>query len=441
MVGRRQRFVSRLDALLARHPLPTWRWAAWPALLLLAAFTAWSTVARLDEVAVAQGAVAPQGRVKTVQHLEGGIVAELFVAEGDIVAAGDPLVRLDLATGGLNRRELEARIDAERLRRQRLLAEADGLALGPPAGEAGDAAARHPDLAAAERRSFAARRRELEAAQGVVRAQISQRRLAVDELDARDRAARGNLRLARERLRISASLLAEGLTPREEHLKLEAEVEALQGEVGRLVPAKPAAQAAVSEAERRLDEFEVRFRREAEQQLAEAEQAIARLRELLAEADDQNRRADVQSPIDGIVDNIRVTTIGGVIAPGEAIADIVPIGGKLVIEAKLRAIDRGYVHPGQPAVVKISTYDFVRYGSLPGSVVRVAPDATLSERGAPYFPVTVETDRAYLGTDDDRLPITAGMQATVDIHTGSRTVIDYLVKPVLKLRDEAFRER
>jgi adhesin transport system membrane fusion protein len=433
--------VSRLDELLLRHPLPTWRAAAWPAAFLLAGFVAWSCVARLDQVAVAYGAVAPQGRVKTVQHLEGGIIAEIFVSEGDAVAAGDPLVRLDLATGGVNRRELEARLDAERLRRYRLSAEAEGQPLVAPTGTAAEGATRHPELAEAEKRSFAARRLELETAQAVVQAQIRQRRLAVDELNARERAVRRNLGLARERLRMSASLLADGLTARMEHLKLEAEVEDLQGEVQRLAPAIPGAQAAVAEAEQRVRELEVRFRREAEQQLVAAKQEIARLRELLSEADDQGRRAVVRSPIAGIVDNLRTTTIGGVISPGQAIVDIVPTAGKLVIEARLRAIDRGYVHPDQRAVVKISTYDFVRYGALDGVVVRVAPDAATSEQGVPFFPVTVETRRSYLGNEDNRLPITPGMQATVDIHTGSRTVIDYLVKPVLKLRDEAFRER
>ncbi len=430
-----------LDDLLGRHPLPTWRRVAWPSAALLAAFLGWCCAARLDEVAVADGAVAPQGRVKTVQHLEGGIVAELHVAEGDGVAAGDPLVRLDLATSGVNRRELEARLDGEVLRRRRLAAEAEGRAMAAAGGEAAAAASRHPELAEAEARAFEARRRELVAAEDVVRAQVRQRRLAVDELQARAAAVRRNLELARQRLEMSEQLLAEELTARMEHLELEAEVESLQGEVQSLVPAIPAAQAAVAEAERRLHELGVRFRREAEQQLAATEQSIAQLRELLAEADDQGRRTTVRSPIDGVVDNIRTTTIGGVIAPGEPIMDIVPTSGKLVIEARLRAIDRGYVREGQPAVVKISTYDFVRYGTLDGTVIRVAPDAAASERGEPYFPVTVETVASHLGDPSQPLPITTGMQATVDIHTGSRTVIDYLVKPVLKLRAEAFRER
>lgn len=433
--------MTRLDDLLTHHPLPTWRPLAWPVAALLAAFVAWSFVARLDEVAVAQGAVAPQGKVKTVQHLEGGIIAEIFVSEGAAVAAGDPLVRLDLATSGVNRKELEARLDGERLRRHRLAAEAAGEPLAPPTPAQDEAALRQPALAEAERRAFAARRREVEAAQSVISAQIRQRRLAVDELVARDSAAKHNLALARQRLRMSESLLADGLTARMEHLKLRAEVESLQGEVQSLAPAIPGARAAVAEAEQRLDEVDVRFRREAEQQRGESEQAIAQLRELLAEADDQNRRAVIASPIDGIVDNIRTTTIGGVVAPGQAMMDIVPTSGKLVVEARLRASDRGYVHEGQPAVVKISTYDFVRYGAVSGTVTRVAPDAATTEHGAPYFPVIVETERSYLGDDRNKLPITSGMQATVDIHTGSRTVIDYLIKPVLKLREEAFRER
>jgi adhesin transport system membrane fusion protein len=430
-----------LDALLVRHPLPTWRRVAWPSAALLAAFVGWCFFARLDEVAVAEGAVAPQGRVKTVQHLEGGIVAELHVAEGDVVEAGDPLVRLDLATVGVNRRELEARLDGELLRRRRLAAEAEGGALGAPGGEAAGASSRRPALAEAEARAFDARKRELAAAEDVVRAQVRQRKLAVEELDARAGAVRRNLALARQRLEMSEQLLEEELTARMEHLELKAEVESLQGEAQSLASAIPAAQAAVAEAERRLAELGVRFRREAEQQLGACEQSIAQLRELLAEADDQGRRTTVRSPIDGVVDTIRTTTIGGVIAPGEPIMDIVPTGGKLVIEARLRAIDRGYVREGQPAVVKISTYDFVRYGTLEGTVIRVAPDAAAPERGEPYFPVTVETERSHLGDPARPLSITTGMQATVDIHTGSRTVIDYLVKPVLKLRAEAFRER
>ena len=166
------------------------------------------------------------------------------------------------------------------------------------------------------------------------------------------------------------------------------------------------------------------------------------MQELLAQATDQGVRAEIKSPIDGVVKKLRTNTIGGVVTPGEAIMEIVPSGEKLVVEARLNPTDRGYVDAGQPAIVKISTYDFVRYGGLQGTVTQVAPDAsTDAKSGSPYFEVIVETDKSWLGAEPGSLPITAGMQATVDIRTGSRTVIDYLLKPVLKLRDEAFRER
>ena len=184
----------------------------------------------------------------------------------------------------------------------------------------------------------------------------------------------------------------------------------------------------------------IRFRREAREETGRVEQGIARLQELLAEATEQGVRAEIKSPIEGVVKNMRYNTIGGGVSPGEAIMEIVPTGDKLVVEAKLNPTDRGYVEEGQRAVVKVTTYDFVRYGGLDGAVLHVAPDSTTDQDGAPYFRVIVETDKTYLG-EEGQLPITPGMQATVDIHTGEKSVMDYLIKPALKLRHEAFRER
>jgi adhesin transport system membrane fusion protein len=186
---------------------------------------------------------------------------------------------------------------------------------------------------------------------------------------------------------------------------------------------------------------ETHFQREAEEQLGRTEQAIAQLEELLAEATEQGVRAEIKSPIDGIVKKLRYYTIGGIVSPGEPIMEIVPTGDKLVVEAKLNPTDRGYVNEGQRSLVKVSTYDFARYGGLDGTVANVAPDSTTDQNGTPYFRVIVQTDKTYLGEEEGKLPITPGMQATVDIHTGTKSVMEYLIKPVLKLRHEAFRER
>jgi adhesin transport system membrane fusion protein len=274
-----------------------------------------------------------------------------------------------------------------------------------------------------------------------MREQVKQRILEVEELTARSRAVESNYRLASERLKMSKSLLAEGLTAKMEHLELEAEVENLDGEMKSLRPSLPKVEAAVEEARQRQQETESRFRREAQDQLGKIEENIARVTELLSDATAQGIRAEIKSSINGVVKNMRYNSIGNVVKPGEPIMELVPTGDRLVVEAKLNPIDRGYVNEGQAATVKISTYDFARYGGLEGIVIRVAPDSSTDEDGAPYFRVVVQTDKNFLGLREGNLPITPGMQATVDIHTGEKSVMDYLVKPVLKLRHEAFRER
>jgi len=185
----------------------------------------------------------------------------------------------------------------------------------------------------------------------------------------------------------------------------------------------------------------LKYRREASEEIGKTGVAIGRTRELLSEATEQATRTDITSPIDGIVKKMRYCTIGGVIQGGEPILEIVPSQEDLVVEARLNPVDRGYVVEGQKAVIKISTYEYVRYGGIEGEVIRIAPDATIDDSGETYFRVIVRSDKSYLGAVPGDLPITPGMQATIDIHTGQKSVIDYLVKPVLKLRHEAFRER
>lgn len=428
---------SRLDGLLSNHPLPSWRPFAWTVMILLAGLLLWANFARLDEVSVAMGEVVPMGRVKVIQHLEGGIIQEIFVSEGDTVQPGDSLVQLDLASGGTNLEELQVRLDGEILVQARLEAEANDAPLKFPE----DVAERRSGQAAAQRQSFERRQQELVSTLGVLKEQVRQKKLEVEELSARRKAVARNVDLAKERFQMSTSLLSEGLTAKIEHLELEAEVGSLEGELQSLKPALPRAEAAVSEARARLKETEIRFQREAQDELGTVGQSIARIRELLAKATEQGIRAEIKSPIEGIVKNMRYNTIGGVVRPGEPILEIVPTGENLVIEAQLNPTDRGYVEEGQKAVVKISTYDFVRYGGLDGQVIRVAPDSSTDEAGNPFFRVVVQTEKTYLGKVEGSLPITPGMQATVDIHTGTKSVMEYLIKPVLKLRHEAFRER
>jgi membrane fusion protein, adhesin transport system len=429
---------TRLDALLEHHPMPSWRLAAWPVMIMLALILTWANFTKLEEVTVTEGEVIPLGDVKTIQHLEGGIVKEIHVIDGQVVSEGTELILLDLATSGVNREELQVRLDGQMLLKARLDAEARGLKkiVFPK-----DAAKRRPEQLIAQSQNFDARRRQLSQSINVLNQAVKQRRQEVKELDAQLRAVTKNLRLAKKRFEMSKNLLKDGLTPEMEHLQIEAEVESLSGEAQSLKPSIPRAKSAISEAQGRVNEERNRFRSAAREELVKTEQAIGRIQELLASADEQGLRAMIRSPIDGVIQNMKYNTIGGVIRPGEPIMEIVPTGASLVIDARLNPADRAFIVLDQPVVVKLSTYDFARFGGLDGKVTMVAPDTSIDETGEPYFRIFVQTDKTYLGDDPELYKITPGMQATVDIHTGEKSVMEYLIMPVLKLKHEAFRER
>jgi adhesin transport system membrane fusion protein len=404
---------------------------------LLAVFVGWAWWAQLDEVAVAPAEVVPQGKIKTIQHLEGGIIEEIFVREGDVVRTGDPLVQLDLALGGANKEEIQVRIDALELNKARLTAEARAEDINFPP----DIAARRPDMVAAEQRTFDARQAELNKTLEVLERQIEQRQLEIDEIQATLTGKEESSKSALRQLEQSRRLRKDKLISEFEHLGIVREYETLKGERDSLTASIPRAKAALKEAQQRYEETRLKFSREAQEELGKVEASLERNRELMKQADSQELRTEIRSPIDGVVKNLGFNTIGGVVKPGDPIMEIVPTGDSLVIEAKLRPVDRGYVQVGQKATAKISTYDYSRYGGLDGEVIQVAPDSSTEQDGLVYFRVIVKTDKTYLGDTPGNYPITPGMEATVDIHTGTKSVVDYLVKPVLKLRHEAFRER
>lgn len=428
--------ASPLDELAQRQIGQTWRRSGIVVALLLVGAIVWAQLASLDEVAIAEGEVVPQGQVRLIQHLEGGIIKELFVEEGSVVRPGQPLVELDLASGGVNREELQVRIDGLMLKRARMTALADGTEPAYPA----DAAQRHPQLVLAENEALALTRAQLDSRLSAARDRVRQRALEVSELEARRRALAASLPLVEERYRLSRSLLEEELTPRMEHLERERELEELKGDIDRLRSNLPRAKAAHAEAEEGVREITLEFRRAISEQITLVELEIARERERLVKATEQRSRAVIASPIEGVVQNLAYHTIGGVVGPGDAIMQIVPSRERLLIEARLDPRDIGHVEVGQRAVAKVSTYDFVRYGGLDGRVVSIAADADTDPSGQHYFRVVVETTESALGADGS-LPIIPGMQATVDIHTGEKRVLDYLIQPVLKTGSEAFRER
>ncbi len=429
--------TSPLDALLRSRQSRGWVAIALMISLLIAAFIVWAAFSKFDEVSSASGQVVPSENVKTVQHLEGGIIEKISVREGAVVHPGDPLISLKLGTTVLNREELVARLEGHRLRRVRVMAEASDK---PPVFPS-DLVTKYRKLADAEQRTLKARRAELENSIAVFDRRADQARLAVRELEAKRRSLETELVLAKRKFGMSKSLLSEGLTSKLSHIEAERELRRLEGGRERLAASIPKAMAVKAEASQRIVEARSIFRRRALEELAGVEAQINQTKELLSEASAQAARTQIKSPIEGVVKKLNYHTIGGVVRPGAPIMEIVPSEDRLVVEARLNPNDRGYVQEGQPAVVKISTYDFIRYGGLSGTVKHIAPGSDATKGGEPYFRVVVETDKPYLGDRAGTLDILPGMEATVDIHTGQRSVLEYFLRPVLKLKSEAFRER
>lgn len=429
--------MTKLDDLLERNPVPGWRVFAYLVIMILTAGMVWAYLTELEEVSTAAGVVVPAGDIKTVQHLEGGIVQSIEVREGDKVSEGQELLQLILGAQSLNREELQARLDGLVLQRTRLAAEANGEDLRLPQ----EVAARQRDIANSERRTYAARQSALASTIRGLEGQVTERELEVKEFEAQRESLNRELEGLQEKFRISEELLKDGLTTRVEHLELEQQIQKLRGQIAVIDVAVPRTQAALQGARERIREERLRFRSEANTQLGQVDQEIARTREQLQLASRQAARTVVTSPIDGVIQKLYVNTIGGVVQPGAVIMEIVPSGQALLVEAKLDPKERGFIEEGLPATVKVSTYDFVRYGGLDGTVTQIAPDATVDEKGNSFYRVIVETDKNYLGSEEGEFPILPGMVASVDIKTGTKTVAEYLIRPVLKLRAEGFRER
>lgn len=404
------------------------------AVLALAACAA--LFVRVDQVVTATGQIVPSSKVKLIQHLEGGIVKTLHVKEGDLVAEGAPLIDLDLATAGLNLDEIRTRKEGLQFTRARLLAEAAGQPL-----RFDDAQVRlHPDNAEAERATYAARRREHEGTLAVHESQLAQVRSKAAELEVRLAGAQTRLKTARQELQIATDLHKDQLISQLDYIDRRKSVESLEIDIAGLREATIGAQGAVAESQAKRVEEVGRFRRRSADELSILERQLASATEELQRAADQRGRAVIRSPIAGIVKNLKLQASGNVVRQGEPIMEVVPAGEAILVEAKLSPSDRGYVSDAQKATVKVSAFDFLKYGTLEGTVRQIAADTNREANEAPYYKVVIGTDRTFLGDAASPMRVAPGMQAEIDIHVGSQAFIWYLVKPVLKLRQEAFRE-
>jgi len=400
----------------------------------MALLLVWAAFAQVDEVTRGDGRVVPSRQLQVLQALDGGVVAEIKVREGEVVEAGQMLLRIDetRATSGV--RESAAQGFALKARGARLRALAEGTTFKPPAPTEPD----EQHILDEERRLYESKLSELNTLVSISRQQLSQRQQELNEAQAKRTAAIRSQELSQQELTQTRPLLATGAVSQVEVLRLERDLSRARGDAEQALASIARVQAAIGEASRKITETEMAFRNEARRDMAEAMGKLNALNEGSVALTDRVDKAQVKSPVRGRVQRLLANTVGGVVQPGKDIVEIVPLDDTLVLEARVQPRDIAFIVPGQNAMVKFTAYDFSIYGGLEAKVENISPDTVIDEKGNAFYVVRVRTNQPNFG---DKLPVIPGMTAEVDILTGHKTVLSYLLKPVLKAKAYALRER
>lgn len=398
------------------------------------AFLVWAAFTTLEKVTRGSGRVVPQTRNQIIQHLEGGIVSEILVHEGEKVAAGAPLIRVDNSFSRAELQQNQVELKAKQLQLMRLDAESKGQNTFIVDSEL---AKQVPHIAAQEQSLFKARLEGLRTQLVVVDDQHRQKELELAEMRSRWTSSQREREIVIPRVESLRRLVKIGAISQNELIDNERSLQQVEARLASLVHDVPRLEAAVNELASRRGEIAARFRADAEKDQRETAVQIAKLEEAIIAMRDRSNRTEVLAPVAGIVNKLFVDTIGGVVKSGEPLIQLVPLDAALVVEARVSPSYRANVWPGLPAIIKVSAYDFSTYGGLKGKVLDVSPDALNDEKGEPYFRVRLEADAAGFGPGK---PVIPGMLAQVDILSGEHSVLAYLMKPIKHLKNEALRQ-
>jgi adhesin transport system membrane fusion protein len=394
----------------------------------------WAAVAEIDEVTRGQAKVVPSSQLQIVQSFDGGVVEEIMVREGQVVEAGAILLQVDPTRFMSSLRESRASQLSLQAKALRLQALTRGLPFEPPEDLINNA----PDIVAHERRLYESSLSELQAQLSIAQEKLSQRQQELNEMRARyDQADRG-LRLLDQELSATRPLVKSGAVSEVEVLRLERDVSRLRGERAQAGAQISRVQASIQEALGRIEEVKLTTRNQMSAELSETLSKLAALSEGGRALEDKVKHADIRSPVRGTVKRLLVNTVGGVVLPGKDVVEIVPLDDALILEAQISPKDIAFLRPGQEAMVKFTAYDYAVYGGLEAVVDGIGADSVLDEKGNAFFLVRVRTRKPSLG---EGLPVIPGMVAQVDILTGKKTVLAYLLKPVLRAKANALSER
>jgi len=403
--------------------------------IVFAIFVLWAAVAQLDEVTRGEGKVIPSRQLQVLQSIDGGLVSEILVHEGDIVQANQLLIKIDETRFASSVKENQSQSLGLMARAARLKALSDGKPFVPPPEVAKDA----PEIVQQELQLYEAKRDEMNASVSIARQQLAQRQQELNEAQARRAQAAQGYDLTSRELTVTRPLINSGAVSEVELLRLERDVSRYRGERDMASAQITRVQAAINEAHRKIEEVELSFRNDAGKELSETVAKLNSLTEGGVALSDRVKQSSIRSPVKGTVKRLLVNTVGGVVQPGKDMIEIVPLEDALLLEARVQPRDIAFLRPGQPAMVKFTAYDFSIYGGLEGTLEHIGADTVTDDKGNAFYTVRVRTNRPGFG--DANLPIIPGMIAEVDILTGKKSVLAYLLKPVLRAKSVAMTER
>ena len=403
----------------------------------LAIMVVWSAVATVDEVARGDGKVVPASEVQVIQSLEGGIIDAVLVKDGDEVKEGQVILRMRNIQAGAEFASTNQKYLGLLATTTRLQAEANGSALVFP----DEIITGAPDKVRADPDAYDAHKRNNQSQLEIETQQLNQKKQEMAELTAKINDTANVMKLTQSERDMVAPMVERGSSSKKELLDLDRQLANEKTEMNALTLSLPRAKAGAQEMRERITNLTSDFRAKAQRDLAEKTTELNTVKQTLAAYKDKSERNDVKSPVHGTVKDIRITTVGGVAKPGEAIMEIVPLEDKLLIESHIKPSDIAFIHPGEKAVVRLSAFDSSIYGTLDGTVTEVSPDSMTTDKGESFYRVRVKTIKTSLEKNGKSYSIIPGMQATIDIVTGEKTVLKYLIKPFAKAAQTALTER
>lgn len=423
-------------SILAQTPKGA-RAIVWVVLILFFIGLIWAAFSELEEVTRGEGKVIPASQIQVVQNLEGGIISEILVKVGDTVEKDQLLLRIDPTRFASSFQQNRAKYLSNMAKAARLRAETSGTSFSVPEEVMKEA----PEIGEREQQLYLSRQNELRSGAEIKQEQINQRNNELKELNVRLNELKTRYAMFQKEVALLRPLVEKGAISEMEVMQNERKLSELRGEIDTTTQAIPRVRSKIGEAQVALRELRLNFLNKAKAELNEVSSQLGEDAASSIALKDRLDRTMVRSPVNGIVNRLLISTVGGVVQPGMNLVEIVPSEGTLLIEAKIKPSDIAFLRPNQEAKIKITAYDYTIYGGLDAKLENIGSDSITDDKGNSYYLVRLRTEKSYLGPKEKPLPIIPGMVATADILTGKKTVLSYLLKPVLRAKHMALRER